>query len=369
MQYFIYFTIALALSVVFTLAVRKIALRTGITDKPGDERKIHKKPIPLLGGVAIFFSFFITLLLLAVLGDMFVRPKILNVYSSAILYKHLWGIFIASCVLLIGGILDDKYDLKPSRQIIFPILAVLIVIASGIGIKFITNPFGGVLYLDRVKFTLFTYEGLPYRISLFADLFTIIWMMGMMYTTKFLDGLDGLVGGISIIGAMVIFFLSIFLGQTQAAMISIIFAGAMAGFLIFNFNPASIFLGESGALFSGFMLGVLSIISGAKVATALLVMGIPIMDVVWVIVRRRIWEKRKASGADSKHLHFRLLRRGFSHRQAVLFMYALTATFGFSALLLQSKGKLMALGVLAMVMIILALGLVFGFKKHNHNNK
>ncbi|HCU47617.1 TPA: hypothetical protein DIC39_00950, partial [Patescibacteria group bacterium] len=138
--------------------------------------------------------------------------------------------------------------------------------------------------------------------------------------------------------------------------------GACLGFLIWNWHPAKIFLGEGGSLYIGFMLGVLAIISGGKIATALLVMGIPILDVVWVILRRLFWDKKKITEADTKHLHFRLLDVGLSHRQAVLFLYFLTAVFGVTSLGLQTQGKLLAMGILALVMIVLAASLVLVYK-------
>jgi len=261
--------------------------------------------------------------------------------------------------------LDDKYGLKPSKQIIWPILACLVVIVSGIGITYITNPLGGTLYLDTVKIKILEAGGLPYYFTLFADLFALIWLMGMMYTTKLLDGLDGLVSGMTTIACFVVFFLSLNkeVAQPETALLAIILAGASFGFLVFNFYPAKIFLGEGGSLWLGFMLGVLSIISGAKIATTLLIMGIAILDVIWVIVRRLFFEQKSPFGtADRKHLHFRLLDVGLSHRQAVLFLWFLSLCFGLTALFFKGTQKLITLIVLAAVMIILAIILVLVYK-------
>lgn len=350
MNYLLVFILSFLLSIILTLIVKKIAQRLKILDYPKEERKIHKKPIPLLGGMAIFLSFFLVLSCF--------YPEIL---SSHVKLKHLIGIFIGSLILMIGGYLDDKYDLKPRQQVIWPILAILPIIASGIGIREITNPFGGIINLAMYEKVIFWWQGLPYRLTLPADLITFVWLLGMMYTTKFLDGLDGLATGISTIGAFLIFLLSTvtvyFL--PEVALISAIFIGASLGFLIFNFYPAKIFLGEGGSLFVGFILGILSILASGKIATALLVMGIPILDVIWVIIRRIFFEKKSPTLADKKHLHFRLLDIGFSHRGAVLFLYFLVIFFGLAALFLQSMGKLIALGILTIVMIILGLILVF----------
>ncbi|OGY42912.1 MAG: hypothetical protein A2Y67_03520 [Candidatus Buchananbacteria bacterium RBG_13_39_9] len=359
-QIIIAFAISFLLSIILTLAVRQIAIRFKIFDLPNAERKIHQTPIPLLGGIAVFLSFALALLLLTYGTNWII--------GGFILPKHIWGIISAGLVLIIGGALDDIYNLKPKFQIIFPVIAALIIISFGIGISHVRNPFGGIISFLNWQFILFWFQGIPYKITLFADLFTLIWLMGMMHTTKLLDGLDGLVSGITAIASLIIFAVSLnkIVAQPNTALMALILAGAFAGFLIFNWHPAKIFLGESGSLFAGLMIGVLAIISGSKVATTLLIMGIPILDVLWIIIRR-IFKRKKVSIGDSKHLHFRLLDVGFSQRQAVLFLYSLTALFGLAALFLQTFGKLIAMIVLSIVMIILAVYLViiYQYKKIN----
>jgi UDP-GlcNAc:undecaprenyl-phosphate GlcNAc-1-phosphate transferase len=285
--------------------------------------------------------------------------------------KHVIGLILAGLVIIVGGILDDKINLKPRYQIIFPLLAVLIIISSGIGITHVRNPFGGIISFVNWQFILFWYHGIPYQITLLADLFTFLWLLGMMYTTKLLDGLDGLVSGVTVIGSLVIAIVSLSktVAQPNTAMVALILAGAFSGFLLFNFNPAKIFLGEGGSLFAGLMLGTLAIMSGSKVATTLLILGVPILDVAWVILRRII-RKVPISFADRKHLHFRLLDIGFTQKQAVLFLYALTALFGGASLFLQSFGKLIELIVLAIFMLILAgiLVILYKYKSHKINN-
>ena len=358
MHYLIVLISTFLLSVVLTVIVRKIALRLKIFDLPDNDRKIHKKPIPLLGGIAVFFSFTLVLLILTFGSD--------YILGGFIDLKNIIGIIFAGLIIIIGGILDDKFRLNPKSQLIFPILAALIIIAAGIGINSIRNPFGGLISFNNWEHVLLWYQGIPYKLVLFADLFTFIWLMGMMYTTKLLDGLDGLVSGVTVIGSLIIcaVALSIKIDQTNTAIIALILAGAFGGFLVFNFNPAKIFLGESGSLFAGLMLGILAIISGSKVATALLIMGIPILDVVWVIIRRLFYRK-KIAFADRKHLHFRLLDIGLSQRQAFLFIFFLTAFFGSFTLFLQTFGKLVALIILAVFMAVLAGILVKIYKIKN----
>lgn len=362
--FIITFISAVCLSFILTALVRKLALKMGIVDQPGiePERRIHSQPISLLGGLGIFLT--LTFLILYFTQ---IDKQLLGGY---LLSKHLWGVLVGGLILIFGGYLDDRYHLSPSKQIIFPILAALTIIISGITVEYITNPFGEAFQLDTMKFELFSWDGLPYSITLFSDLFIFIWLMGMMYTTKFLDGLDGLASGITTIGALIIFFLSMTyeVGQPETALLALIFAGAGVGFLIMNFHPAKIFLGEGGSVLVGFMLGVLAIISGAKVATALLIMGIPILDVIWVIIRRLFFEKKSPVLADKKHLHFRLLDIGMTQRQAVVFLYVITAAFGVISLFFTGKAKVWSLVLLAGVMLLMGVVVVLLYKKNARNH-
>ncbi|MFA6553206.1 MAG: MraY family glycosyltransferase [Patescibacteria group bacterium] len=354
-SYIVPFLSTAVASVLLTMIVRKWAIRRNIVDRPdvAPERKVQSQPIPLLGGVAIFLA-----ACLVTLGYAVFSNRLLGGY---LLPKYLVGIGLAGLMLMVGGYMDDRFHLKPGRQIVWPVLACLAVVGAGIGVTYITNPFGGVIRLDSVTWSMFSMNGVPYYVTLWADLFAFAWLMGMMYTTKFLDGLDGLVSGIGVIGSIILFFLSLGkdVAQPETALLASIFAGACLGFLLFNFHPAKIFLGEGGSLFVGFMLGTLSIISGAKIATALLIMGVPILDVAWVIVRRLFIEKKSPfSTADRKHLHFRLLDIGVSHRGAVLLLYTISLGFGAVALFSGTRQKLIALFVLVGVMVLLGLTVV-----------
>ncbi len=346
MLYILLFLIALALSMLAVPAVKKIAWRFGVLDVPNDPRKIHTKPIPFLGGFAIFISFFLTLVFYL---------KFFDHNFAVIPARFFWGMFIGALILMLGGFLDDKFSLQPRYQIIFPILAALAVIFSGIGvgITILSNPLGGHFNL--------AFSVLGVKAS---AIFIFIFVLGMIYTTKFLDGMDGLASGISAIAGLTLFFLSLTprISQSITASLAIIFTGATLGFLFYNFNPASIFLGESGSTLLGFMLAVFSVLLGGKIATAILVMGIPILDVAWVIARR-IWYGTSPFKADRKHLHFRLLDIGFSQRQTVLILYFIAAAFGAVTLFLQSLGKLIALLILLGIMICLAVASVVVYKE------
>ena len=186
----------------------------------------------------------------------------------------------------------------------------------------------------------------------------------MMFTTKFLDGLDGLVAGIGLIAGLTLFGLSLGeqVQQPITASFAIIVVGALAGYLIYAFHPASIFLGEGGSTLIGFLLGVLSVILGGKIATALLVMGIPILDVAWVILQR-LWSRSSPFKGDRLHIHFKLIDLGFSQRQTALLLYGLSAVFGFTAVFLQSMGKLVALAILVAIMGALVLWVLYLYRR------
>ncbi len=351
MKFILVFIVAFFLSLILTWLMRIIAWRWQIVDKPDLARKIHKKQIPLLGGTAIFLSFFIVLF--------FLRTDLLigNLHIN-----HWLGFFLASLVLILGGFLDDKFNLSASQQIIFPLLAIATIIFFGVNIEKITNPLAsGFIFLDKWNFTWWHFGDYIINFSLISSLLIFFWLLGMMYTTKLLDGLDGLVTGITAIGAFIIFLFTISdkYYQADVALASLVLAAVCLGFLVFNFHPASIFLGEGGSLFLGFSLGVLAIISGGKIAIALLVIGIPAMDLLWTIIRRLYKGVNPFKVADREHLHFRILDTGLGQRQTVFLYYGVALFFGLGALFLQSKGKLLLLILLIMVMF----GLIIVFDK------
>ena len=323
--------ITFVLSAALTMGVRRLALAYGVVDKPGP-RKIHSTPVALLGGVAIYIAFAVIAIGLLVSG---------TVVAGSIATKHVVGLLVGGLWLVIGGALDDRYNLSPRKQIIWPILATATIIASGIGIESITNPFGGQWFLHQIDIPVLYLGGVPYKLTLLSDVFTVCWLLGVMYATKFFDGLDGLVSGITVIGAIVVFAVSLSpkIDQPQTALLALVVAACFGGFLIFNFNPASIFLGESGSTLAGFFLAVLAIITESKVITTLVVMSLPILDLFWVLVRRVLIERVPATQGDRKHIHHRLLDNGFSQRTAVFLLYAWAAICGLFALLYQGQSQ------------------------------
>jgi len=337
-----WFLISFFVSLCMTFLVILVMKKNNILDKASKKtRKIHKKDIPLGGGLAIFISCFLIILFIVLSKNYY--------FYINVLPKQLFALFLGSLVLMIGGFLDDKYDLKPKKQIIFPILASLIIIVFGIGPHNITNPFGGFINLSNISFSIFSLG----NFVVLADLLVFSWLMLIMYSTKFLDGLDGLTTSIVFIGSLVIFFLSLqekwF--DKDVAMLAIVFAGSCLGFLVWNFNPAKIFLGEGGSLFLGFFLGVLAIISGGKIATTMLVMAIPIIDVLRVVIIR-IKNKKPIYKADNEHIHYKLLKRGYSQKQVLFILCVLSFLFGINALYMQTSGRFFMFVCLVFLMLV-----------------
>lgn len=348
------FLYGLLFSVLLAPVVRSLARRFGVVDRPDGGRKKHGRAVPLLGGAAVFLAF--------VLAVWVSRGELLGGF---LLPKHLFGIALGGLVLVLGGGLDDRYRLPPAVQILFPSAAAAIVIASGIGMPYVTNPFGGVLPLDLWKVPVLSLGGTPYHLTLPGDLFTFAWLLVMMYTTKLLDGLDGLVSGLGVIGFTVIALLSLTpeVGQPELSRLAMAAAGASAGFLLFNGSPASIFLGEGGSTLIGFLLGVLAILSGGKIGITLLALAIPLLDAVWTVFRRVVLERRSFAAPDLGHLHFRLIASGLTERQAVLVYWLFSAGFGGIGLFIQGRGKLLALALLAAVFLLAAPLLYRGYRK------
>ncbi|MBI5230472.1 MAG: undecaprenyl/decaprenyl-phosphate alpha-N-acetylglucosaminyl 1-phosphate transferase [Candidatus Magasanikbacteria bacterium] len=337
MAFGIAFVISFLLAYGVAFAVRRIALRCRIVDVPDGKRKKHESPRPLLGGIAIYAGFFIVLF-----GAYFLRPE----FFVNLKQTQLVALLCGSTILMFGGYLDDRYTLRARYQLVFPLLAALVILAGGVNLTHITNPFGGAPF----EITRFTMWGVPFAVNALV----FVWLMGLMYTTKILDGVDGLVGGVTAIGAVMIFLLtqSARFFQPDIGLTSLIFVGACLGFLVLNFPPAKLFLGEGGSLFTGFILGNLAIIAGSKIATTLLVMGLPMVDLAYTVYRRA------RSGvspfkSDAGHLHFRLLQKGFTARRVVFLKYILAALFGISTLILQSNQKIIALLALACVSLAL----------------
>ena len=343
------FLISGLLSFIITKLVIILAKRWNIIDQPQGGRKIHSRATPLLGGLAIYLALAITA---------FVLWQNNLLFDFRVDQQVVFWFFVAGLLLVINGILDDKYRLPAKFSIWGPILAAVIVILAGLKISYITHPDGGVLYLDN-----FVNNGWLWV----SGLLTFAWLMAMTYTTKLLDGIDGLASSIGLIAALIIFAVSLSwdVSGSTTSLLVLGFAGALLGFLIWNWHPAKIFLGEGGSTLIGFTLGVLAIISGSKIATALLVMGLPILDIIWVILRR-MRQKKAIWRGDSGHLHFRLLRAGFSQQQIVFFLGFISLLFGLVSIMFTTRAKIGALAILLAIMFLLTYWLNFKTKQNEN---
>lgn len=338
MFYIIIVATTLVISIALTPAIRRIAIANNIVDQPGG-RHIHKQPIPRMGGVAIVIAFWLT-----VLGVAIVAPEKLQFTGSHVLGidRNLFGVLLGSLILVTTGIIDDIRGLSPATKLVAQILAAVCIPLFGIHIQWLAHPLGG----PDIQ--------LPFWMD---TTLIVVWIVGMINVINWLDGLDGLAAGVSSIASIIIFFLSLapFVNQPATALIAIILFGSTLGFLPYNLNPAKIFMGDSGSMFLGYILAILAVISGGKLATAGLVLGIPILDTAWVILRRLV-SGQAPWKADRRHLHHRLLDAGLSQRQTVFLYWIFSATFGAIALTSRTFGKVQT--GLAMLGLMVLLGLI-----------
>lgn len=337
-----YFSLALGAAVVSYLAAlfsARLARKAGAVDQPTGGRKIHTRPIPLYGGVGI------SLTLLVILG-LLSTPGYLS--SFGLRSAQILGLTAGIIILLIGGVIDDRRPLSPAVQILFSVSASLAVLFSGTGIMQVTNPGGGAFSLVWWKYD-------PLNLSLPADLLTLAWLLLTIYATKLLDGLDGLVTGLAVIGSGLIGALTLSPAYYQpgVALLTAAAGGSFLGFLPRNVHPAKQFLGEAGSTLAGFVLGFLAIVSSAKIAVALSVLAIPLADACLVVLGRL---RRGVSPwkGDDTHLHFRLLRAGVSHRGAVVLLWGVSLAAGMAALTMQTRGKIFLVAVLIVLTVLIS---------------
>ncbi len=324
LKYLIPFITSFLLSIFF-ICLAFLFFKKNISEGRDSFRHIHKN-IFRWGGLAIIFSFNLAILLNR------------DLYISF----ELWGIMVASLLILVVGIWDDIRELSWKIQLLFQSLIAGLVFLFGIRIQYLVNPFAGqMIQLD---------SGWLIGISFLAGL---IWILLLMNAMNWLDGIDGLSGGVTLIAAATIFFLSLKaeVNQPPMAIIAMILGGSILGFLIFNFNPGKIMAGTAGSMFMGFALAALAIFSGTKIATTLLVLFIPIVDLLWVVWER--WKKGKSIFIpDKNHLHHKLLELGWSQRRIALSFYATTGLIAVVALNTRALGKSITLILFAVLMLL-----------------
>ncbi|MGF7397676.1 MraY family glycosyltransferase [Thermoanaerobacterium thermosaccharolyticum] len=340
--YILSFVVAFVVALMATPAAKKLAYKIGAIDIPKDKRRVHKKPVPLIGGLAIYLGTILSILLFL--------PK-----SQTNL-----GIIAGSTIIVVLGIFDDKYELKAKVKLLGQLLASFVVVLSGVRIDWLTNPFG---------------DGMI-NIGVFAIPLSIFWIVGITNAMNLIDGLDGLAAGIASISSGSLFVVSLLNGRYATALITAAVTGAALGFLPYNFNPAKIFMGDTGAMFLGFILSAVSIEGAVKSAAAIaiavpiLALGVPVFDTTFAIIRR-IANKKPIMEADKGHLHHRLLALGLTQKQAVFVMYGVSLFLGLSAILISFTNG--AKGYIILIIAILAvlwgadkMGL-YGHKAKNMN--
>lgn len=326
LSFIVVFVVSFGLSALITPAARRLGVRWGIVDRPRSRHR-HDRPTSKLGGLALYVSFTTAAIVAQFL-------PVVRTDDKEII--RLIGLLLGGAFLFVFGLLDDKYEFSPLPQYMAQLAAAAIAVLFLIFIEQFNNPLTGQLTPEW-----------PYVVTVTITLF---WLGFMMNTVNWLDGLDGLAAGVCAVAALMIFIHAAFrLDQVSVSLLPLALLGAALGFLPYNFHPARVFMGTNGALFLGYTLGVLSIIGGAKMATVLLVMGLPLLDVVWQIVRRVSTGANPTRG-DRGHVHYRLLALGLSQRQIVLGYYLFCTLFGAIALVTASRlFKLIALLVMAAV--------------------
>ena len=332
------FFMAVSITFIMTPLVMILAEKVGAIDVPKDNRRVHKTPIPRLGGLAIYIGFMSAVL--------FTLP----------LTSKLIGVLIGATIIVAMGFVDDIKPLPAKLKFLIQMIAAIVVIYAGVRINGFTNPLHYIFH---------DFKGYI-NLGMWSYPVTLLWIVGVTNSINLIDGLDGLAAGLSVIASLTLF--AVALGSPSQSMIIIaltaVLAGSAIGFLPYNFNPAKIFMGDTGSLFLGYMLAVISIMGVLKSYAALSIlvpifaMGLPIFDTLFAMLRRAIKGKSMME-ADKGHLHHRLLDIGFSQKQAVLTLYIISAFLGFSAVALIEASLKTALIVIAVVFLFSSFGVKY----------
>ncbi len=340
------FLLAFIVTFMATPYTIKIARKVGAVDVPKDKRRMHNKAMPKFGGPAVILGFLVAVGYLLIV--MSLEHKI-NLFGQEEYGMKLLGMFLGIIVISIFCIIDDVITIKPIIKLLGQTISAIIVVAFGVRIDEITPAF---ITSNELR-------------EAFSIVLTIGWIVGVTNAINLIDGLDGLSAGISVISAVSLLIIFVLNGSPLMSILLITaLAGALVGFLPFNFAPAKTFIGDTGSNFLGFSLSIISILGVAKTYTAvvivlpLLALGLPIFDTIWAIVRRLIKGKsiKAIFKADKSHLHHLIVARGFSQKQAVLILYGISATLGLFAIIFLESGIWKALSFLLMVIVALGLG-------------
>ena len=317
--------LAMFVSYVLTPYIKKLAFKIGAVDRP-DNRKVHKKIMPRLGGLAIYIAFMI-----GCVGSMEITWDI-------------FGILLGGTLIVALGVVDDVYQLPAKVKLLGQIAAACVLVIFDIRIEWVNNPLGGYFYLDMLS--------IP---------FTIFWVISFTNVVNLIDGLDGLAAGVSAIASLTVILVSVQMGYFHVAILTAALAGAIIGFIRYNFNPATIFMGDTGSMFIGYMLAAISVYGAVKTAATIalivpaIALGLPILDTAFAIMRRYV-NGRPIFQPDKGHLHHRLLATGMSHKETVLFMYGITAVLCIGAVLWAEMDGFYAALIIAVIMTAVAVG-------------
>ena len=318
----IYVQIILAIIAAFVISfaatpiVKSFAHRVGAMDVPKDERRVHTHPIPRLGGLAIFLGF------------------ILSVVLFADISRQVQGILLGSVVIVIVGVIDDIVPLSAIIKLVVQIIAALVAVFHGVVIEVLSNP----IVFSSSDYIRFGVLSIPV---------TVIWIVAITNSVNLIDGLDGLAVGVSTISSVTMLIIALIVSDLNVAVIMSALAGACLGFLPYNLNPAKIFMGDTGALLLGYILATVSILGLFKFyavvsfAVPFLVIGLPLFDTVFAVIRR-VLSGRSPMSPDRGHFHHRLIDMGLSQKQAVAILYAISAVLGLAAVVIATSGEIKA---------------------------
>ena len=330
--------VALVISFLSTPIVKSFAYKLGAIDVPKDERRMHKVPIPRMGGLAIFLGFIISVLLFVEIDD------------------QMKGILLGSVIIVVMGIIDDITPLRASLKFVVQILAALIPIYYGVQITCITNP----NLLSDNPYWNFGWLSIP---------ITVIWIVGLTNAVSLIDGLDGLAIGVSSISALTMLAIAILVAEPQVAVIMAALVGACIGFMPYNMNPAKIFMGDTGSTFLGYILACITIQGLFKFYAVIsfvvpfLILGLPIFDTMFAIIRR-ISHGQNPMAPDRSHVHHRLIDMGLNQKQAVAVLYVISAILGLSAVVLATSGEIKAILCLMALIIVCLIAVRVIFLPH-----
>lgn len=340
------FLLAFVTAFVITPHTMRLSKKVGAIDLPND-RRVNKKPMPRLGGLAVIAGFLVSTIYLLIMMSL---EKNLNLFGTENYYLKLIGFFIGIILLGITCFIDDSKGIPWYVKLIVQIISAIIVVVCGIRIENISLPFvENKIVIDQV----------------FSYILTVGWIIGITNAINLIDGLDGLSSGVCLISCLSLLIIFALNGSPILAIILITaLAGAIVGFLPFNFNPAKTFIGDTGSNFMGFSIAIISILGVAKTYTAIvliapiIVLALPIFDTLFAIVRRIVKGKsiKAIMKPDKGHIHHRLMARGYSQKQAVLIMYGITAILGMFAIILLESGIWKALSFALLICGIVAIG-------------